>query len=169
MSLRLALVVDRLDEARELERGRAHRAERLLVVHPHRADEADGAERPVDKAVARTDERDLGERRVGELVAEANVRLPGCARLPDRVEQVGAALDEPEQAAICVELFRPDLAEQIGGTADVQTLRSADELGERSRRLQPSVESRHPSDGSELAYHGDAAADPRATPCRRRP
>ena len=44
-----------LDEARELERGRADGADRLVVVHPDRAEQADGAERA--RAAARRSRR----------------------------------------------------------------------------------------------------------------
>ena len=66
---------------------RSARPERLLVVHPHRPDEADGAERAVDEAVTRADERDLREGRVLELVAEAHegtLRRLGCAEDVDQ-------------------------------------------------------------------------------------
>src|SRR5581483_12060849 len=55
----LAFAVHGLGEARELARGRADGAERLLVVHSYRPDEAHGSERAVHEPVARADERDL--------------------------------------------------------------------------------------------------------------
>ena len=85
----------------------------------------------MNEPVTRAHERDLVEGRVGELVAEADERTLGRARLPEHVEQVGPALDELEQAAVRVELLRPDLAEQVGGAADVQAPFRGLELHER--------------------------------------
>ena len=85
----------------------------------------------MDEPVARADECDLGEGRVGELVAEADKRPLRRARPAEDIEQVGPALDELEQASVCVHLLCPDLAEQVGGTTDVQSLLGGDELGER--------------------------------------
>src|SRR5581483_5106993 len=58
---------------------------------------------------------------------------PACieARVPEHVEQRSPFLDELEQAAVRLQLVAPYVSEQVGGTADVETLRSADELGER--------------------------------------
>src|ERR671932_118996 len=61
-----------LDEARKLVRGRADRAERLLVVHPHRAEQRDRAERAVGQAVRGAQQRELAQRRVLELDPDAN-------------------------------------------------------------------------------------------------
>src|ERR1700730_14001635 len=100
-SLRLAFAVDRLGEPRELGRRGANGAERLLVVHAHRADEADRAKCSVHEPVARTDERNLAQRRMVEVLAEAHertVRLIG--RLAEHLEERGPLLDELEQAAI---------------------------------------------------------------------
>src|SRR5262249_13128899 len=112
------------------ESGRADGAERLLVIHPHGSDETDGAERPVDEPVARADERDLGQRWVGELVAQADERTLRRTRLPEHVDQVGAALDELEQASVRAQLLGPYLAEQVCRPADVQALLGRDELRE---------------------------------------
>ena len=125
------LVVDGLDEVRQLERSRAHGPERLLVVHPDGADEADGAERAMDEPVAGADERDLGESRVREIVSEADERTLRRARLSEHVDQVGPALDELEQAPVRVELLCADLAEEVGRAADVEALLGGDELAER--------------------------------------
>ena len=65
------------------------------------------------------------------LVAEADVRTPRRAWLPEHVEQVGAALYELEQASVRVHLLCSHLAEQVGGTTDVQSLLGGDGLGER--------------------------------------
>ena len=53
------------------------------------------------------------------------------SRLAHDAEQLGALLDELEQAAVRVELLGAHLAEQVGGAADVQALLRGDELGER--------------------------------------
>ena len=71
--------VDVFDEAGELVRRRAHRAQRLLVVHAQRAEQADGPERLVRDAVGRADERQVAQARLLELFADARER-------PARVE-----------------------------------------------------------------------------------
>jgi len=68
---------------------------------------------------------------VHELVAKPHERTLRRARLPEHVDQVGAALDELEQASVGVELLGADLAEKIGGAADVEALLRRDELRER--------------------------------------
>src|SRR5712691_11029640 len=157
MKLRLAVAVDRLDEARELRSGGADGADGLLVVHAHRPDEADRAERAVHEAVARADERDLAQRRMRELCADADERPPGLGRrVAEHFEEGRALLDEIEQVAVGVELLGAYLAEQVGRTADVEALRGRDELGER-----------RPQRGEERALVGterrvvDAAAEQR--------
>src|SRR3990172_9738300 len=57
----LLLLVELLDEARELVRSPAHGVDRLHVVHARRAEQADRAEIAVLQAVGRTDERDSPE------------------------------------------------------------------------------------------------------------
>src|SRR6266576_7017091 len=97
-SVRLAFAVDLLAEARELGRRGADSAERLLVVHANRADEADRAERAVDQPVARSDERDLAQCRMVEILAdphERTLRLVG--RFAQNIEERGSLFDELEQ------------------------------------------------------------------------
>ena len=67
-------LVDLFDEARELVRRGADRAQRLLVVHAQRAEQADGAERLVREAVGRADEGEVVETGLLELVADAGER-----------------------------------------------------------------------------------------------
>ena len=75
------VLVDVLDEARELERRGANRADRLLVVHAQRADETDRAERRRADPVRRADERDRVELGAGELQARRG-RPAAAARAP---------------------------------------------------------------------------------------
>src|SRR3954465_14961048 len=119
VSLRLALVVDRLDEARELGGGGADRTECFLVVHPYRPDEADRPERTMEEPVAGADERDLGQCGMLEVVADADERSPRVERrLADHLEKRGALLDELEEVAIRLELLASNLAEEVCGAAD---------------------------------------------------
>ena len=86
----------------------------------------------MDEPVARADERDLPQRRMVELLADPDERTPRLERrLAEHVEQSGPLLDELEQAAVCVELLGAQVAEQVGGAADIETLLRGDELGER--------------------------------------
>src|SRR3989442_10315084 len=132
MLLTLAFVVDRLDEPRELGRGGTDGAERFLVVHAHGADQADGTERAMDEAVTRPDECDLAQRRMVELLADPHERTPRVERrLAEDLEQRSALLDELEQVPVRVELLGAQLAEQVGGAADIEALLRGDELRER--------------------------------------
>ena len=54
--LALAVVVRGFDKAGELVGGCPHRANRLVVVHPHRAEQTDGPEHPRRKTIGRADE-----------------------------------------------------------------------------------------------------------------
>src|SRR5258705_7842692 len=86
----------------------------------------------MDEPVARADERDLTERGMVELLAHAHVGPPRLERrLAEHVEQGGTLLDELEEAPVRVELLGAQLAEQVGGTADVEALLGGDELRER--------------------------------------
>ena len=82
----LVVLVHGLDEARELVRRGADRADRLLVVHPQRADHADGAEGAVGEAVGGADESCVPQGRVDELAADADERTPRAERLADELE-----------------------------------------------------------------------------------
>src|SRR3954451_16035206 len=114
------LGVDLLDEARELVRSRADRAERLLVVHPQRAEQAHRAERLVREAVGRADERELVEARGLQLVAHARERAAQLERLREHVEQRGALIERVDEAAVRADLLRAEVVEEPGGAADVE-------------------------------------------------
>src|ERR671930_1443063 len=120
--------VDLLDEAGEL-RGRApHRPERLLVVHPHRPEQADRAERAVGNAVSGADEREALQVGMLELDADANERPARVERLAQDFEQRGALLEQLEHALVCLELVSARALQQPGGAADVEALALDEEL-----------------------------------------
>ena len=78
---RLLVLVDVFDEARELERGRADGANRLVVVHPQRPEQRDRAQRACRHPVRGADEGDVVELVAVDFGADANDR-------PTRVESV---------------------------------------------------------------------------------
>src|SRR5205085_11098488 len=93
--LTLAFAVHGLGEARELGRCRAHRAESLLVVHAHRADQADRSERTVDEPIARADHRALTERRMAEILADTHDWAVRLVRRPaEHIEERRPLLHE---------------------------------------------------------------------------
>ena len=111
--------------------GRPHRAERLLVVHPHRAEQGHGPERPGGQAVGGADERKVAQRRVVELGPDAHERPPGVERLADDLEQRRPLLQHLDQALVGVELLGPEILEQPRRPSDVEALFLGDEcLGE---------------------------------------
>ena len=110
----------------------ADAAERLVVVHPQRAEERDRAERPVREAVRRADERDVAQPGVVELVADADERPPRLDRLADQLRAAPPLLERLEQALAGLELVGARLAEEARGAADVEPLLLlGDEIRER--------------------------------------
>src|SRR6185503_13467252 len=111
------LVVEALDEARELDRGAADSAQRLVVVHAHRAEQRDRAERPVREPVGGADEGHVVQSGMVELVADADERAPRLERLADQLQQRRALLERLEQPLARLELVPARLAEEAGGAA----------------------------------------------------
>src|SRR5260221_9957347 len=127
----LAVLVDLCDEAGELVRGGANRADRLVVVHPDRAEQADRAERAVRQAVAGADERDVRELRVVQLLADADVGLARRQRGAEQLEQGGAALQHADEPPAGLELVLAGVLEQGRRAADEEAVGlTFDELGE---------------------------------------
>ena len=119
---RSVLLVGRLDEPRELVGGGPDGADRLLVVHPDRAEQADRAERARRQPIGGADEGDV----VQPGVIEARRGRTAAAASNDSVissSTRGALLEHGEKAAAGLELVRTDVVEQRGGAADVQRLR----------------------------------------------
>ena len=77
-------------------RGGADRADRVLVVHAQRPEQADGAERAVREPVRGADEGGVAQGRVVELLADPDDRPPRPERLTDELEDLGAALERRE-------------------------------------------------------------------------
>src|SRR5579862_5917552 len=66
-----------------------------------------------------------------EVVPDADERLTRLERrLTEDVEQRRPLLDELEEVAVGLELLGADLAEEVGGAADVEPLLGGDELRE---------------------------------------
>src|SRR5204862_426938 len=81
--------------------------------------------------VAGADERDLTQRGMLELMAHADEGPLRLRRRAEHVEHRSALHDELEEIAVRLELLRANVAEQIGGAADVEALLGGNELGER--------------------------------------
>src|SRR3990172_12516279 len=94
----LRLLVDVLREARELERGRAHRADRLLVVHAQRPEQADRAERAIGEPIGGADVGDVVELPAVDLRAHPDDRLSRVERVAQQLEHGSPALEQLEQA-----------------------------------------------------------------------
>ncbi len=113
----------------------------------------------MDEPVAGADEGDLAQRGMVEIVPdphEGAVRL--VRRLAEHVEQGSALLDELEQVAIGLELLRAHVAEQVGGTADIQPLLGRDELREgRAQRAQEVALARRETGVVEAAAQEDGS------------
>src|SRR5947208_11648056 len=101
------VLVDSLDEARQLLSGGTNGADRLVVVHPHRAEQADRSERSVREAVGRAHQRGVLQRRMVELAADAHPRAQRIERLAQEREQRSAALERDEDVAVEAELIVP--------------------------------------------------------------
>ena len=104
-------------------RRRPDRADRLLVVHPQRPEQADGAERPVREAVGGADERDVAQRRV----ARARRRRGRTGRrepsVSPSISRIAARFSSASSRLLArLELVRPHLAEQARGAADEEPL-----------------------------------------------
>src|SRR2546423_15223828 len=115
---RSVLGVHVLDEARELVRRGPDRPDRLVVVHPDWAEQADCAERSVGQPVARGHESDVLQRRVVQLAADADEWTLRVERLVHELEQRCPLLECLEQAAVDPELIRSDVAEEAGRATD---------------------------------------------------
>src|SRR3954454_8989890 len=87
------VLVDVFDESGQLLCGAAHGADRLVVVHPHRAEETDGTESTVRQSVGGTDEGSLLQGRMVELAADAHPRAQRIDRLAEHLEQRSPALE----------------------------------------------------------------------------
>src|SRR5688572_5951291 len=133
--------VDVLDEARELERRSAHRPDRLLVVHPQRTDEADGAERGRADPVGRSDERDRVELRPGNLGPDVHDRTLRLERFRDQRENGSATLEKLDETHRRLDFLDPSTLDQPGRTAD-------EDLGSR---FATDVEERLPDEREESA------------------
>src|SRR6266540_5913791 len=134
----LVVLVELLDEARQLVRGGPDRADRLVVVHTYRAQQRHGTQRPSGEAVGGADEREVVQRRVLQLGADADERPARVERLAQDLEQRCTLLEYLEQALVTLELLAPEILEQAGRAPDVEALLLGGErLGEeRAQRLE---------------------------------
>src|SRR5439155_25930601 len=125
-------------EARELVRGRANGANRLVVVHAYGTEQSDRPERAIREAIAGGDQRHVLERRVLELAADADDGALCVERLVHELEERRTLLERLEQAPVDAKLFRTHVLEQAGGAPDVEPLLRPEQL--RECRTQPSQE-----------------------------
>src|SRR5205823_5407487 len=98
------VLVDLLDEARELVSGAAHRPDRLLVVHPDGPEQADGAKNAVGEAIGRADQRDIVEGRVLEVTPDAHEGPSRIECLAEDLKELGSLLERGKHAAVEEEL-----------------------------------------------------------------
>src|SRR5438445_13358822 len=108
------VLVDVLDEARQLLRGSPYRSDRLVVVHANRAKETDGAEHAVRESVRRSDECGLLEGWMLELPSNADERAARIERLAEDREQCGSPLERDQNVTIDLELVRRRVVEEPG-------------------------------------------------------
>src|SRR4051794_28470043 len=117
---RRASFVELPDDPRQLVGGGAHRRDRAAVVHPHRADDADGAEMTRWWSVTARHDRE-------GLQLSALVLLPDPEEHPRLIERVleyrekrDAVLEHQHQVAELRELLYAVLGQQARGAVDVE-------------------------------------------------
>src|SRR3990172_5720205 len=120
----LLVLVEVVEEARELVRGPAHGVDRLHVVHARRAEQADRAEIAVLQAVGRTDERDSPEARLLDLGADPHERAFRAEARAHELEERGPLLELLEEALVTGQVAHRELVEEAGSAADVEVLLS---------------------------------------------
>src|SRR5919109_3291667 len=98
------VLVERLDKAGELVRGAPDRADRLLVIHSHGAEQAHGAEGSMSDAVRRADEREPLQARMVELHADAHEGPFRAARMIEELDERSPPLQRLEQLLVTAEL-----------------------------------------------------------------
>ena len=114
----LVVLVDVFDEPGELECRSANGPDRLVVVHPQRAEESDGSERAARDPVGGADVRDVVQLASVDLGADAD---DGAARIEgvgEELENSSASLEHVEQVLTRFELGATRVAEQPRGAAD---------------------------------------------------
>src|SRR6476659_1400084 len=97
-------------------------ADRLVVVHPYRSEQAHGAEGPVREPVRGSDERDVRELGKLELRADTHERAAWIERPAEQREQRRPLLEDLEEPSVGLVLLVADLLEEPGRASDVQTL-----------------------------------------------
>src|SRR5919201_6667473 len=117
-----SLVVELLDETRELLRGRTDGVDRLHVVHPQRAEEADRSQVAVLEAVGSAHERDPGKLRILELRADAHERSLREQARAHEVEECYTLLEHFEQAPVAGEVVGAKLVEHARRAPHVKLL-----------------------------------------------